>query len=222
MKDIELLDGKLMFHSYKALKTYCDNPDNPLDVVVLGKEIDSLHRLFYSSSRTNEQFAGIENWDVSNVKDMSGMFCFAENFNQPLNNWDVSKVKDMSGMFRFAENFNQPLNNWDVSNVRFMDKMFEDAYAFNQPLNSWDVSNVTDMHGMFWSAEKFNQPLNNWDVSKVGFMSYMFCNAHAFNQPLNNWDLSREPDGAEELERFRQSKAQVVEQKESKKKVFHR
>ena len=172
MKDIELLDGKLMFHSYKALKTYCDNPDNPLDVVVLGKEIDSLHRLFYSSSRTNEQFAGIENWDVSNVKDMSGMFCFAENFNQPLNNWDVS--------------------------------------------------NVTDMHGMFRFAEKFNQPLNNWDVSKVGFMSYMFCNAHAFNQPLNNWDLSREPDGAEELERFRQSKAQVVEQKESKKKVFHR
>ena len=172
MKDIELLDGKLMFHSYKALKTYCDNPDNPLDVVVLGKEIDSLHRLFYSSSRTNEQFAGIENWDVSNVKDMSGMFCFAENF--------------------------------------------------NQPLNSWDVSNVTDMHGMFRFAEKFNQPLNNWDVSKVGFMSYMFCNAHAFNQPLNNWDLSREPDGAEELERFRQSKAQVVEQKESKKKVFHR
>ena len=172
MKDIELLDGKLMFHSYKALKTYCDNPDNPLDVVVLGKEIDSLHRLFYSSSRTNEQFAGIENWDVSNVK-------------------------DMSGMFRFAENFNQPLNNWDVSNVRFMDKMFEDAYAFNQPLDKWNVSNVTDMHGMFRFAEKFNQP-------------------------LNNWDLSREPDGAEELERFRQSKAQVVEQKESKKKVFHR
>ena len=94
MKDIELLDGKLMFHSYKALKTYCDNPDNPLDVVVLGKEIDSLHRLFYSSSRTNEQFAGIENWDVSNVKDMSGMFCFAENFNQPLNNWDLSRDPD--------------------------------------------------------------------------------------------------------------------------------
>ena len=100
-------------------------------------------------------------------------------------------------MFRGAKNFNQPLENWDVSNVRFMDKMFEDAYAFNQPLDKWNVSNVIDMHDMF-------------------------CDATTFNQPLNNWDLSREPDGAEELERFRQSKAQVVEQKESKKKVFHR
>ena len=101
MEEIEQLEnGKLVFHSYDALKEYCDKPDNPLDVVVLGKEIDSLHRLFYSSSRTNEQFAGIENWDVSNVKDMSGMFCFAENFNQPLNSWDVSNVTDMHGMGR--------------------------------------------------------------------------------------------------------------------------
>ena len=43
-----------------------------------------------------------------------------------------------------------------------------------------------------------------------------------FNQPLDNWDLSNEPDGAEELEQCRQSKVQVVEQKESKKKAFHR
>ena len=57
MKEIEELEnGKLVFHSYDALKEYCDNPDNPLDVVVLGKEIDSLHRLFEYSDRTNEQF----------------------------------------------------------------------------------------------------------------------------------------------------------------------
>lgn len=127
MKDVEQLDdGKLMFHSYDALKTYCDKSDNPLDVVVLGKEIDSLDRLFEISDRTNEQFKGIANWDVSNVEDMENMFCCAENFNQPLNSWDVSKVKNMAYMF-YNTIFNQPLNNWDVSNVRYMTGMFHGA-----------------------------------------------------------------------------------------------
>ena len=154
MKDIELLDGKLMFHSYKALKTYCDNPDNPLDVVVLGKEITALNSedengdiegLFEGSNRTNEQFKGIENWDVSWVENMTYMFCYAVDFNQPLNEWDVSKVKDMSCMFQCAKNFNQPLNNWDVSKVGFMSYMFCNAHAFNQSLSSWGIEDYDDL-----------------------------------------------------------------------------
>ena len=240
-------NGKLVFHSYEALKKYCDKPENPLDVVVLGKEIDSLSRLFDYSDRTNEQFKGIADWNVSNVTDMHRMFNGAYNFNQPLNNWDVSKVWNMSGMFYRASTFNQPLNNWDVSNVEDMSDMFLDASTFNQPLDNWNVSNVTDMAFMFsdterfnqpldkWtvskvedmgsmfrSAKTFNQPLNNWDVSKVENMTGMFRGAKNFNQPLDKWDLSNKPYGAKDLEKFRQSKGQVVEQKESKKKAFHR
>ena len=198
MKEIEHLEnGKLMFHNYKALKAYCDDVNNPLDKVVLGKEITSLRELFLNSSRTNEQFVGIGEWDVSNVEDMSAMFDGAHAFNQPLNSWDVSNVRDMSGMFFDAKNFNQPLNSWDVSNVTDMFGMFEGAYDFNQPLNEWDVSNVIDM-------------------------SQMFSCAYNFNQPLDKWDLSNEPFGAEDLEKFRQSKGQVVEQTESKRKSIHR
>ena len=45
-------------------------------------------------------------------------------FNQPLNNWDVSNVRDMINMFNGASSFNQPLNNWNVSNVKEMGYMF--------------------------------------------------------------------------------------------------
>ena len=41
----------------------------------------------------------INNWDVSNVKDMSEMFEGANNFNQPIGKWRVSKVENMRGMF---------------------------------------------------------------------------------------------------------------------------
>ena len=99
MEEIEQLEnGKLLFHSYDALKKYCDDVNNPLDKVVLGEEITALNSedengnvegLFEDSGRTNEQFAGIENWDVSNVTDMNGMFLNAKNFNQPLNEWGI-------------------------------------------------------------------------------------------------------------------------------------
>ena len=215
----ELENGQYIFHSFRALKNYCDSCFNDLNKVILGEEITVLEDLFRYSERTNEQFAGIENWDVSNVTDMNGMFCFAENFNQPIGNWDVSKVENMECMFSNAITFNQPLNNWNVSKVTDMHAMFFLARNFNQPLKNWDVSKVEKMGCMFHYAERFNQPLDKWDVSKVKDMENMFCHAEDFNQPLNNWDLSRDPDGAEDLEKYRQSKGQVVEQK---KKSVHR
>ena len=78
------------------------------------------------------------------------------------------------------------------------------------------------MSSMFSWAKNFNQPLDNWDVSNVKSMVCMFLVAKSFNHPLDNWDLSNKPSGAEELEHFRQSKWQVVEQKESKVKSVHK
>ena len=46
------------------------------------------------------------------------MFHLARSFNQLLNNWDVSNVEDMFGMFWNARSFNQPLNDWNVSKVK--------------------------------------------------------------------------------------------------------
>ena len=154
--------------------------------------ITDMSSLFYESNR--KDFSGIENWDVSNVTDMSGMFLFCKKFNQPLNSWDVSNVTNMNGMFSGCENFNQPLNSWNVSNVTDMKSMFFCCENFNQPLNSWDVSNVTDMYSMFNNCDNFNQPLNSWNISNVTDMGYMFCNCENFNQPLNSWNISNVTD----------------------------
>ena len=134
--------------------------------------------------------ATFNNWDVSNVTNMRGMFNFTYVFNQPLGNWDVGSVTNMSTMFFGAEIFNQPLGNWDVSSVTNMSDMFFGASAFNQPIGDWDVSSVTNMEAMFFDALAFNQPIGNWDVSGVTNMSDMFSGASAFNQPLGNWDVS--------------------------------
>ena len=71
------------------------------------------------------------------------MFNGASSFNQPLNNWNVSNVKEMGYMFSgevAAISFNQPLDNWNVSNVTDMRGMFNGASSFNQPLHApWYV-----------------------------------------------------------------------------------
>ena len=156
------------------------------------RHVENMVGMFYGARSFNNQ--ALNNWDVSNVTDMSWMFDEAIFFNQPLNNWNVGNVTDMSFMFFLARSFNQPLNNWDVSNVTDMLGMFGLANSFNRPLNNWDISNVTDMSYLFGLAESFNQSLNSWDVRNITNMSDMFYGAHSFNQPLDNWNVSNVTD----------------------------
>ncbi|AVN60327.1 BspA family leucine-rich repeat surface protein [Mesoplasma entomophilum] len=183
----------------------------------LPEQITSLRTAFYENR--NEKIEGIEEWNLSEVTDMSSMFSNARNFNQDLSSWDVSNVTNMSYMFSNARNFNQDISKWDVSNVTNMSYMFSNNSSFNQDLSSWDVSNVTNLSYMFSDAWNFNQDISKWDVSnvtnmsgmfqyakkfnkKLSFqntsnvtnMSYMFSNAWNFNQDLSSWDVSNVTD----------------------------
>ena len=148
-------------------------------------EVLDMSGLFCGAGFFNEPLA----WDTRNVTDMHNMFCDAWAFNnggQPLA-FDTSNVTTMEAMFRDARNFDQPLA-WDTRNVTDMHNMFRGARAFNndgRPL-AFVTSNVTNMESMFLEATSFNQPLA-WDTRKVTDMRAMFCDATAFNQPLA-WD----------------------------------
>ena len=131
--------------------------------IKLGENVHSLARAFENLEKL--EYVNIQ--DTSGVTNMSGMFRFAESFNQPISKWDTSSVTDMSEMFSGAESFNQPIGNWDTSNVTDMSGMFTKAVSFNQPIGDLDTSKVTDMSGMFFGAKSFNQPIGDWDTSKV-------------------------------------------------------
>ena len=137
-----------------------------------------------------ERFNGdLSKWDVSNVTDMGCMFSNACSFCGDLSKWDVSSVTAMFNMFGNACFFNGDLSKWDVSNVTNMSYMFCGAGAFNGDLSKWDVSNVTNTKSMFNGAESFNGDLSKWNVSNVTDMSYMFCGARTFNGDLSKWQM---------------------------------
>jgi surface protein len=159
------------------------------------------------------------------IGDASEMFLGAGDFNGNLNNWDVSQVTNMSGMFSrpvlfetslddiFSRSvsrdcgysdhiqsigsifgktsFNGNISNWDTSKVTDMSSMFRGATHFNQNIGDWDTSKVTNMSSMFREATSFNQDISNWITSKVTDMSSMFIEAVSFDQNLDMWDIKR-------------------------------
>ena len=66
----------------------------------------------------------ISKWDVSNVEDMSSMFCKCRYFNSDLSKWNVSQVNDMTCMFYDCCKFNSDLSNWKVTDDCWRGAMF--------------------------------------------------------------------------------------------------
>jgi len=111
----------------------------------------------------------LSGWDVSNIKNMSGMFYDCIKFTgEGLNNWKPIKNSDMHSMFLHCKNFDCDLSGWDVSNVNDMGEMFKDCTKFmGRGLDEWKPIKCENMHSMFNYCKKFNCDLSGWDVSNV-------------------------------------------------------
>ncbi len=87
------------------------------------------------------------NWiDTSEIRNMKSLFQrISRKFNGDVTRWDVSNVRDMSFMFCGCDYFNRNISKWKTGNVRNMQYMFSAAGSFNCNVSGWDVHNVTNM-----------------------------------------------------------------------------
>lgn len=121
------------------------------------------------------------------VKDKDELRKIIEDKLIPLNEVDISEITEMSGLFIIIKEINGSISNWDVSKVINMEDMFA-LSELNEDISSWDVSNVEDMSKMFYKSI-FNQDISRWNISSVRTMKDMFVNSK-FNHNLGFWDLS--------------------------------
>ena len=103
------------------------------------------------------------------------MFQAAISFNQPLDNWDVSSVLDMRGMFYEATSFDQDLSMWsfnqDISLGYFIGNTAISNQNYDNLLQSFDNQNLVDLgltaYGIgYCDAATRNNLINNkgWEI----------------------------------------------------------
>ena len=126
---------------------------NDIDVSNIDSFRDKLDMGIFNDM--NFKYIDISDWDVSNIKLMSGMFFMCKELKSvgDISKWNVSKVTDMNSMFNGCNEL-----------------------EFIGDISKWNVSNVTNMGHMFNSCNNFNQDISNWNVSKVMFKYRMFYN----------------------------------------------
>jgi len=145
---------------------------NPIEVVQWGTgKWQSMEDPFGSVSYLT--VTASDNPDLSEVESMSHMFDSAQvlTFTHSINDWNVSNVTDMSYLFHGAKEFNQDIGDWDVSSVTNMQEMFRYAEKFNQDIGDWDVSKVNNMRSMFDKAHSIS--ISNYDNM---LMSWSYLN----------------------------------------------
>lgn len=140
----------------------------------------------------------LDNWDLSDVTDLTQMFYSATSFNQNIGSWETSAVTNMTNTFSYASSFDNggsnSISGWNVSNVSSMSETFAFATSFNRNIGGWNIktSGPVTFFGTFWNATSFNNggspSISGWTLSSCTSTSSMFKTATAFNQPIGNWD----------------------------------
>jgi hypothetical protein len=157
---------------------------------------------FNSSDVCDKYGCPIGIWDVSNIKDFSGVFDPQRNlpltsedrladlntFNENLSEWDMSSATSLSGMFAYTSAFEgYSIENWNVSSVVDMSFLFFHAKSFNANLSKWDTSHVVSMAGLFGHAQSFvgSDTLSSWNTSSLVELGAAFAEASSFNGTLS-------------------------------------
>jgi surface protein len=159
-----------------------------------------------TGSFNNGGSSSINNWNTSNVTDMSFIFNVQSNFNQPIGNWNTSKVTTFSYFLNVPTTpnnqdgiFNQDLSTWNVGSGSTFLYMFNGQPDFNSNIGSWNMGRATNLQGMFKGLSSPRKPsifnnggsdsINNWVLNNVSSIDTMFQFAYGFNQPIGNWNV---------------------------------
>ncbi|MQS96637.1 BspA family leucine-rich repeat surface protein [Companilactobacillus halodurans] len=155
----------------------------------------NISSLFYNDSAITE-IKGLDTWDTSKVENMAQTFSGTRLTQLAIENWNTSNVTDMSYLFYNCTKLTSlDLSAWDTSKVTTMQYMFAVSLAANENvlkgLDKFDTSNVTDMSGMFSNTGFKTLDLSSFNTSKVTNMGNMFSNNKNYlTKIIGNFDTS--------------------------------
>ncbi len=149
--------------------------------------VTDMTELFNSFSLSSISL-NLSKWDTSNVKSMRKMFAYTKVKSLNISTWKVGNVENMENMFlSFHTDIN--ISEWNVSKVKTMKGMFAYSKLHSLDISKWNVSNVENMEEMFTSSD-IDINISEWNVSNVKTMQKMFAYSKKFNSDISNWNVS--------------------------------
>lgn len=132
------------------------------------RQVTSMELMFADA----DEFDGILDWDTRNVENVKEMFARCTKFKgQGIEKWNTSRVRTMSGMLRLNGVIDIDLSGWDTSSVEDMSYLFLNCFSFRgKGLEVWNVSNTINFSNFANNAPRFNPNLRYWDVSNAESM----------------------------------------------------
>lgn len=129
---------------------------------IIARDCAELVQLIHASIDAEGLECNLNHIDVSHVTSMDSLFSRMPSFNGFIDQWDVSNVTNMSCMFQDCD-FVGDISKWNVANVQDMRYMFLNS-KFNGDLSAWNVGNVQYVQNMFYEAA-FNGDISKWAIS---------------------------------------------------------
>ena len=164
----------------------------------------SMRRMFKNAGNTDllEPVLNLyfNNFDTSNVTDMSEMFADFNIRNLDLSSFDTSKVTTMASMFAGSDCLtNLDVSSFDTSNVEDMSLMFFNCQSLsNLDVSHFDTGNVKDMNKMFYNCSGLKNldfsEYKRFDTSNVTNMHEMFSKVDSERIILTNFITSNVTD----------------------------
>jgi surface protein len=152
--------------------------------------VTNMKNTFYSCAKLE---ADLSNLDTSQVTDMNGIFSYANtDAVQGVEDLDVSKVKDFGFAFYGAKSTKLDLSKWDMSSATSLYVMFTICSQLKSlKVNTWNTSNVTGMNSTFWYTDGLKKlDVSGWTSDKCTNMSDLFGHMWALEElDLGNFKI---------------------------------
>ena len=163
--------------------------------------INDLSNLFLSNKLDKYQLGmireivGLEEWDVSHVSHMSGLFQELGVKTLDLSSWDVSEVEYMGFMFKNCHALEEikGIDKWNTKKVKTFTAMFDHcSHLVEIDLSKWNTEKVEMCLDMFNNCRELRSvgDISNWNLSSMKSVESMFIHCPKLTLDLSKWRLT--------------------------------
>ena len=187
--------------NYNSMFAWCSTLVSFSNLSFDTSKATSMKNMFLGCELLESLPQDISEWDLGNVKDISGMFgsCSSLKYFPNISEWKTDKITDLSSLFSGCSSLVSlpDISKWKTSKVTNMNNLFSKCSSLKSlpDISKWDVKNVSNMNNLFSECSSLeNLPnISSWNTQNVFNITRMFykCQSLTSLPDISKWNVSK-------------------------------